>query len=62
MASVVTKLRRAKQMRCKTRKFQNTLRWLKKRAYRIDRRKSREALKQDKEYISIPRLTEWDII
>ncbi len=62
MAAVVAKLNRAKRYRCSTTKFHNTLRWLKKSAHRIDRRKAREALKQGKEYHSVPRLTGWDVV
>ena len=62
MTAVVTKLNRAKRLRCSTRKFHNTLRWLKKSAHRKDRRKAREALKQGREYYSVPRLTGWDLV
>ncbi len=62
MAGIVTKLNRAKRLRCSNSKFRRTLRWYKKSAHRVDRRKAREALKQGQEYHSIPRLTSWDIV
>ena len=61
MPAIVTKLNRAKRYRASTRSFQKTLRWMKKRAHRLDRRKAKQALKQGKEYHSVPRLTAWDI-
>jgi hypothetical protein len=62
MAAVVTKLNQAKRYRCSTPKFHHTLRWLKRRAHRLDRRKAKQSLKEGKEYYSVPRLTGWDII
>lgn len=61
MPSLVTKLNKAKRYRASTGKFHNTLRWLKKSAHRVDRRKAREAIKLGEEYHTTPRLTGRDI-
>ena len=41
----VTKLNKAKRLRCRTRSFRKTLRWVKEHAHRSYRRDSRQALK-----------------
>lgn len=62
MAAIVTKINQAKRYRCSNKKFRRTLRWLKRSAHRVDRRKAREAMKRGEDYHSTPRLTGWDII
>jgi len=59
--AIVTKLDKAKRLRCHTRSFRKTLRWMKDRAHRTYRRASKQAVKTEREIEEKPRLTSWDI-
>jgi len=58
----VTKLNQAKRLRCRTRSFRKTLRWMKELAHRSYRRASKQAVKTEQEIDESPRLTSWDVV
>lgn len=58
----VTKLSKAKNLRCKTRSFRKTLKWVKSHAHRSYRHAAKQAIKTGREINEKPRLTDWDII
>ena len=59
----VTKLNKAKRLRCHTRSFRRkTLRWMKEHAHRSYRRASKQAVKTEQEIDESPRLTSWDVV
>jgi hypothetical protein len=58
----VTKLNKAKRLRCRTRSFRKTLRWIKEHAHRSYRRDSGQAVKTGRGIEEKPRLTSWDIV
>ena len=53
----VTKLNKARRLRCRTRSFRKTLRWMKELAHRSYRRASKQAVKTEQEIDESPRLT-----
>jgi len=57
----VTKLNKAKRLRCRTRSFRKTLRWMKEHAHRSYRRATKQAVKKGQEIDEKPKLTSWDV-
>lgn len=60
--TIITKLNKDKNYRCKTRSFRKTLRWMKASAHRAYRRAAKQAVKSGRDVNEKPRLTGWDII
>ena len=60
--SNVTKLSKAKSLRCNTRSFRKTLKWMKSHAHRTYRRAAKQAIRSGREVNEKPRLTDWNII
>jgi hypothetical protein len=58
----ITKLSKAKILRCNTRSFRKTLRWMKAHAHRSYRRAAKQAVRTGREINEKPRLTDWDIV
>ncbi len=60
--AIVTKLNRAKKLRCQTRTLRKELAWRKAYAHRAYRRAAKQAIQTDRDVNEKPRLTGWDII
>jgi hypothetical protein len=62
MSLVIRAVRKAKQYRCHTGRFATEMRKRKQYAHRLERHRVKQAIRQGKEYVPKPLLTDWDII